>query len=422
MVEYITGEIINGLPYPKNLAIIPSTWLLVVVETTTNQISNYITKYISIDTESNDYDPRDLQLLTGIINRDNPGPAPEDWETFYFIKQEEFSTFNQAQCFIKNKILNFNKNPDKEIRKRKSSTKSSSNQANNVTVSVEMNQTSPIEMNQNSPGIPSQTKHQLIPEQETLDKVINNSKNSLENSHPTSKVSRSNELNNNDTVLILNAINNLHQNVENKFNAVEQNMNKLNTKIKNIENNFQKLLTISTNNFDEVGNVKIMLNSILKEKLTDYMTVEDFQKKYNLSIPFKELEEFEKFNYTTIEDTQLKSDLFKMFENFLVVKDGLQPSIKNILKVFLELNVMDMYNAQKTLNLENKGNTENVKNIFCECAFSKSLEVCAQNIFGEDGTSKKYRSALSKTFNNSRDWGNRKNLRINRKSRENQEQ
>lgn len=117
-----------------------------------------------------------------------------------------------------------------------------------------------------------------------------------------------------------------------RFDSFFEKVKKLKEKVIQLEDKIDRkldeIVTMNKSILEEIGHNKVLINAMVKEKVSDFITVEDFSKKYNVIIPFSVKKDFENFDNLLNINEELQSDFKNLIENLIIAKDNLKVNIK----------------------------------------------------------------------------------------------
>lgn len=164
----------------------------------------------------------------------------------------------------------------------------------------------------------------------------------------------------------------------------------------------------------KLENMNLILNSTLREKLNDFLSLQEFDSTYNLNLPTQTIESFDLLETMAQYNTKFIEDLKKFFNSNLGKIDNakkessVKGNIKIIIRKCFKREVLDNFTAVKS-------NTENSavkRRVFKNTHLSKNLQCAVRNCYGaEFGDEKAYHKHLSSIFNVAIGWEGAKGKR-----------
>lgn len=397
MKQFVVGEIQNSTEYPKNLVVVPESWVFNAVDEQQQPVTAI--KYIDPPFEESG------QSLVQELVKENCLP-PDDWKNYVFNIISPFASLKTAETYINDQLSK----PPKKNTKSKNRTNSKNPIAQKQVVSnvvipnntfyevpssyfveqgisgPEFNLPSPsssvpINLVTFSPEITntasistSSTQDVFVPTQE---EVSNQSGSSNVQTNNLQRSSFQNSDLSSESNLV-DIIEKRFKNFDDKIQKIEINMNSQFEGLDKKVDSLYKSLQLFKKEFDKkneefvskVDCVQITINSCLKDKLTDFLSFEDFIKKYQLQIPINNINDFNNFELSISSNDLMLSDLKKLLESNLI--SAIEPidkakeaknNVKLLIKKCLTHEVLEHFNAQKVEGTSNQTVRTNLENL-----------------------------------------------------------
>lgn len=185
------------------------------------------------------------------------------------------------------------------------------------------------------------------------------------------------DLQNESIAKLLEVFNKCFNDLNGRFEKFETNTNKqlgeLNSGVGKVHQDFKALKKETEKDLSRIAesieNVQFKISSVLREKLTDFISIQDFEQKYNLVFPVQTIEDFNEFEINVKTNQNMLEDLKKLFESNLISvvqndkEKEAKDNMKTLIRKLLTDDILENFNAQREDPKTTSKNTAKKKSV-----------------------------------------------------------